>query len=112
MEHVDKDGVVHDQPEHLTRKSHHSLERDRLKHSGKIGALQHGPRKGGYGKGNVGVAGAEDDEELQLDPRDPDYEGEEEEEEEEAQKQQQEAQSASSSSAAASQPEQPKTAEP
>ena len=104
MEHVDKDGVVHDQPEHVTRKSHHKLERDRLKHSGKIGALQHGPRKGGYGKGNVGVAGEEEDAELQLDPRDPDYEGEDE-QEEEAQKQQQEAQPAT---AAAAPPEEPK----
>ena len=75
------DPSVHaEHPEHHTRKSHASLERDKPKHSGKVNAKQHGvPRKHGHGKGNTGVAGEEYDEgEMELDPRDPDYEDEEE----------------------------------
>ena len=65
-------------PEHHTRKSHASLERDKPKHSGKVNAKQHGvPRKHGHGKGNTGVPGDEHEaDELELDPRDPDYEDE------------------------------------
>ena len=67
-------------PEHHTRKSHASLERDRLKHSGKVNAARHGvPRKHGFGKGNVGVPGEEyEADEMPLDPKDPDYEDDEE----------------------------------
>lgn len=75
------DPSVHpEHPEHHTRKSHASLERDRAKHSGKINAKQHGvPRKHGHGKGNTGVPGEEYEEgEMELDPRDPDYEDDEE----------------------------------
>ena len=46
MDNVDKNGVVHDQPEHLTRKSHHSTIRDKPKHSGKVNVQRQGPRKG------------------------------------------------------------------
>jgi len=77
MENVSKDGIVHDAPEHVTRKSHKSLERDRPKHSGKTMRL--GPRKEGFGKGNVGVAGEDyESNPAELDPHDPDYEDEEE----------------------------------
>jgi hypothetical protein len=78
--------VVHDQPEHVTRKSHHSLDRDRPKHSGKVNVKSHGPRKEGHGKGNTGVPGQDDAGEDALDPRDPDYEGDEEEPEKPAPK--------------------------
>jgi len=77
MDQVTKDGVVHDLPEHVTRKSHKSLERDRPKHSGK--PMRQGPRKEGYGKGNVGVAGEDyEANQPELDPHDPDYEDEDE----------------------------------
>jgi len=73
MDIPDKSGLVHDTgAEHVTRKSHKSLERDRPKHSGK--PMRLGPRKDGFGKGNVGVAGEDYDEEQTLDPHDPDYE--------------------------------------
>ena len=75
------DPNVHaEHPEHHTRKSHASLERDKPKHSGKVNARQHGvPRKHGHGKGNTGVLGEEyEDGDIELDPRDPDYEDDEE----------------------------------
>jgi hypothetical protein len=73
-------------PEHHTRKSHHSLDRDRPKHSGKVNVTRHGPRKDGFGKGNTGVAGEGEEGVEVLDPRDPDFEGEEEEPEKPAPK--------------------------
>ena len=86
MDTTDKAGASQEPAEHHTRKSHHSLIRDKPKHSGKVNAKTHAPRKGGAGKGNTGVPGEDEDGEGELDPRDPDYEGDEEEAEKPAPK--------------------------
>jgi len=86
--------------EHVTRKSHHSLERDKPKHSGKLMRLH--PRKDGFGKGNVGKPGEELNEQsgevAELDERDPDYDSGEEEQSATAQEKQKLKEKESSSS--------------